>query len=377
MIACSAIMIKTLVGYSEFCLSGKLLTSFLIVIGWISPLLLGWIRKHNYIDGMLYQYIHNIGYYLFGLVFILFILLIFRDIIWFASYMVAKSFKADVPWLNPLNAAMLTRANIVTFLLSLCISFYAVYEAVRIPRVKKIEYTSSIIQNDYNIVQLSDLHINRASSKDWLKNVINTANTLNPDIIVLTGDVIDDRMKYLDEYMDILQQLKAKYGIYFSMGNHEYYNDLPSILRKLHKMPIKILLNEGINVDNSELFIAGIPDKHTAITNSYLAADFKKILKNVNKNNYRILLSHSPDMVEHVTKDAFDLVLSGHTHGGQIFPFNYLAQKANKYLAGSYKVNGVDLYVSRGTGFWGPPLRLLADSEITVITVKSQNKQEE
>lgn len=370
-VSCSTITIRTLVGYNNISLLGKFLISLVIIFGWVAPLLVGWIRKNDYLTGNVFNVFSYTAYFIFGVAFILFIMLFFRDFLWYIIYGLAKVFNSASWWINPKNITVLGYANLIVVFLALSISIYAVYEAVRVPDIKKVEFQTEKLKRNLNIVQLSDLHINRSASLNHLKGVVDKTNQLKPDIIVLTGDVVDDKIELLDKYMGVLQELKAPYGIYFSVGNHEYYNGLYKIVKKLNSMGIKILFNRGVSVPELNLFISGIPDTQSAAANDYFAVHFEKAARGSNSKQYRILLSHSPEMAEYVTPVAFDLQLSGHTHGGQIFPFHFLAQKANKYLAGSYRVNDVDLYVSRGAGYWGPPLRLLAPAEITNIIIKA------
>ena len=373
-VACSAITIKTLVGYNNFCLSGKILIAVAVLTGWAAPFIVETVRKNNLLDGTLFNVVSFVGYYLFGLVFILFILLILRDFIWYVVYGLGKAVGISGWWLNPKNISSLGYANLAVVFLSAGISFYAVHEAVKEPFVKQVSFSSPLLSSDFHIIQLSDLHINRSASAEHLQRLVETVNSLKPDAILLTGDIVDDRIKYLDSYMDILKGLKAKHGVYFSVCNHETYNGLPSILKKLYGMGIKVLLNRGEKIPETNIFVAGIPDKQTAAASEYLSVNFNKAAKGSSEKDYRILLSHSPEMADYINADSFNLVLAGHTHGGQIFPFHLLVKQANKYLAGTYQVNGVDVYVSRGAGYWGPPMRILAPSEITDITIKAERK---
>ena len=120
---------------------------------------------------------------------------------------------------------------------------------------------------------------------------------------------------------------------------------------------------------DTNIYLAGIPDSHTASMSPMLNVNFYKALKGSKKTQYKVLMSHTPDFVDYLSSRIIDLQLSGHTHGGQIFPFHLLVKKANKYLAGLYDVRGLKLYVSRGVGSWGPPMRLFAPAEITLISL--------
>ena len=128
---------------------------------------------------------------------------------------------------------------------------------------------------------------------------------------------------------------------------------------------MKFLFNGGVHVGNSNIFIAGIPD----LTTMYERVNLWRTLNQSKKDDYKILLSHTPIIIDSLSKGLVDMVLSGHTHGGQIFPFHLLVKQANQYLAGEYNVSGTYLYVSRGAGTWGPTMRLFAPSDIVIINL--------
>lgn len=373
-IACSTITIRTLVAYTDMKFIYKLAISILIVLGWLSPVIVNFFRRQFALQGILYDILTYGGYFLFGMAFITFMVLFTRDFLWYISYGMSKLFHAELNWLNPQNLVSLKYANIVTVILALCVSLFAVYEANKLPEVKEVNLSSDKVKQPLKIVQISDLHITRSSSEHRIQKLVDKVNSLNPDAIVLTGDIIDDRASYVQEYFPILDKLTAKGGVYFVIGNHEYYNGLGQILKSLHQTKIKHLMNEGELIADKNLYIGGVPDKSAAMMNSYFAIKIEEASKKSNKQNYRVLLSHNPITADLVTDKNFDLVLSGHTHGGQIFPFNFLAEKANKYLAGLYEINGAHLYVSRGAGYWGPPMRFGAPAEITLIQINPQKK---
>lgn len=369
--ACSLITARTLVGYSDFGLPAKILISLFVFAAWLAPLIVNWIRKNDYLEGAAYKYVSNIGYFLFGFIFLLFILLVLRDFVWYLLYGLSKITGHSGWALNPMNVSSLNYANAAVVIIALGISFYALYEGIKIPPVKEVEFASPKVKDNFSFVQLTDLHLNRASSLKNLQAVVDKTNALNPDFIVMTGDIVDDNAKYLDKYFELLSGLKAPYGIYYSVGNHEGYSGMLPILERMRDAGFNVLFNRGTEIPELNVFIAGIPDLQLAGDAPLFKVDFEQALKGTAPGNYRILLSHRPNVSDFINASAVDLQLSGHTHGGQIFPFHLLAQKANRYLAGTYRDNGVDIYVSRGAGYWGPPMRLLAPSEITHVTVRA------
>ena len=308
-ISASVITIRTLCAYSAFAVILKWLISLLIIMGWFAPLILGILRRHALLHGEAFAIAHNVFYSLFGFAFILFCLLMFRDLLWFCAEGIGKIFNIKKDFLNPLNPTYLNWSNLAVGLISFILTIYAGYEAVKQPEVKEVVLHSEKIKQPIDIVFVSDIHANQTTSLKRLKKLVSQIKGLRPDIVLLGGDIVDDG--------GIPDYETTKYaGI----------SAAPNIA--------KILTAEG-------------EEKET--------------------NPYRILLSHSPRFVEKMPAKSFDLVLSGHTHGGQIFPFHYMVKWVNHYLAGLSEVNQTKLYVSRGYGTWGPNMRLLAPSELTLI----------
>lgn len=369
-LACSTITIKTLVGYSSIKLVYKLIISLLILAGWFAPVWLAIVR--NNVSNSLYTLLTNIGYTLFGFLFLLFIILMLRDVVWYGIYGAARLMNLSSWSINPKNISLLDHANVIVVVTSVLLSSYALYAGLKAPAVKELTITSPKIAEDMRVVQLSDLHITRATPITDIYALVNQINDLQPHAIFMTGDIIDDDVAMIDEHLNALQSLIAPYGVYASNGNHEFYNNLHAWSTKFASLGIKVLFNKGYLLNNSNVFVSGIPDAQAATSHPNFNVNFVKALQGSSPENYKILLSHNPDMIDNITSISYSLQLSGHTHGGQIFPFHLLVKKANKYLAGSYNVNGVHLYVNRGAGTWGPSMRLFAPSEITLISFKSQ-----
>lgn len=373
-IACSAITIKTLVGYSDIKRKYKYVVAILVVISWTAPTWIRFIGKSGILSAENYALVSEIGYFLFGTAFILFSMLLLRDFAWFALYGVYSKFFKENWSIHPKNINLLDKANALVLLVTVVLAFWALHNGTKTPDLKPLEITSSRLDKDLRVVLLADTHITRTTPVERVEKLVEKVNSLNPDIIVLVGDIGDDKVDMVSKQMDALQKLKAKYPVLVSFGNHEFYNGLIPWQFKFKQMGFIIMFNRGVKLPDNSVFIAGIPDSHTANNSAVWNVDFLKALKGSKPTDYRILLSHTPDFVDYLTKDSVDLQLSGHTHGGQIFPFQILAKYANKYLAGLYDVNGIKLYVTRGAGYWGPAMRLFAPSEITVIDLKAEPK---
>lgn len=234
--------------------------------------------------------------------------------------------------------------------------------SVKIPNLKK----------PYNIVQISDVHIGGLIDQDFIKNIVYKVNKLHPDAVFITGDLVDTKITFAKDAVDELKNLKSKYGTYYIVGNHEYFHGVQEIMTYLKSIGIRVLENENVYIGerNSGFNLAGVYDVF-----GYRAKKFepniKKALKNI-EDAPTILLAHQPKYIQELDNQNIDLVLSGHTHGGQIVPFNLLVRLAQPYIKGLHQHNDkTQIYVSKGTGFWGPPMRLGASSEITYLKLTS------
>ena len=359
-ISCLLITYRTLTAYSSFPLWSKLGILFWLTISWFSPVILKLIRHYNILSGTAYAIVAKTAYFMLGIVFILILLLLLRDIIWYIVYLISKNEN-----LNPDNVSLLNRNNLITVILSVLIAFYSTYEANKTPNVVDFAIEDAKVKENTKVVVASDLHIDMATPLWRIRQIVNLINAQNPDYIMLVGDVIDDEPEGLEEKLNELKKLKAK-KTYVSFGNHEHYNNYGKWMVKFTQIGFEVLYNTGEQIKNTGLFVAGIPDMYSVHPNfekaEYYAKDY----------NYKILMSHSPAIAKELKENQFDLVISGHTHGGQIYPFHYIVKSANDFLAGMYEVNNNKLYVSRGAGYWGPPMRIFAPSEITVFNFKAQ-----
>jgi len=248
----------------------------------------------------------------------------------------------------------------------------AMYNAKHI-EIEKVDVKIKDLKKPYNIVQISDVHIGGLVDKKFVSSLVKTINTLNADIIVITGDLVDTNLIYAKEALNELKKLKSKYGNYFIVGNHEYFHKVKNIITYVNSLGIKVLENENVYIGEKNLGfnLVGVYDIFGHSYGSY-KPDIKKALNN-KQNSPTVLLSHQPKYVEELksTKEI-DLILSGHTHGGQIVPFNLLVKLQQPYIRGLYKHNNTtQIYVNKGTGFWGPPMRLGASSEITLLKLTS------
>ncbi len=370
-LAASAITIKTLIGYTKIWWLYKLLISGAVLFCWFGHSLLSYCRHRDYLSLELYKIFANLAYVGLGFGFVLLVLLLVRDFSWFATYGIAKISKSGCcDKLNPFNTFYLNVANIATVALAVVLTGWGMYQALKQPEIKTVTVSDKAIVEPFKLVQLSDLHINRTTPTAKIKNLVSRVNALNADAVVITGDVVDEPPHQIKEQMTALSALNSKYGTFMVFGNHDFYSGMLPWLKKFADYKLGPLFNNGVALDG-KIYIAGIPDKSIEKMSSTIKINLPRALSGNKDNLYTVLLSHTPNFSEKPTS-GYNLQLSGHTHGGQIFPFHLLVKAANKYLAGLYPKGDGYIYVSRGAGFWGPPLRILAPSEITVINLEPQ-----
>ncbi|HEX9282887.1 MAG TPA: metallophosphoesterase [Gemmatimonadales bacterium] len=221
----------------------------------------------------------------------------------------------------------------------------------------------------FRIVQLSDLHVGPTLKREFVERIVATANGLAPDLIALTGDVGDGFPPTLRDEVAPLARLAAPHGKYFVTGNHEYYWDAPGWVRELERLGFSPLVNAHrvIRRGAARLLVAGVTDHSASRLVPGHTSDPQAAVAGAPESDVRLLLAHQPKSAFAAHAAGFDLQLSGHTHGGQYFPFNLLVRLFQPFVAGLHRLEEMWLYVSRGTGYWGPPLRLGAPSEITLI----------
>ena len=208
----------------------------------------------------------------------------------------------------------------------------------------------------------------------YVQNVVDKTNSVEPDIIVLTGDIGDgDPALYATDFAP-LRKLRAKFGIFYVTGNHEYYSDGARWMEVMRELGMQVLQNQNqlISIPSTAsvtIAIAGVLDPAAAMINATDGPKPEQAVKGCEKSDYKILLAHQPGIADRAEKSGFDLQISGHTHGGQFFPWNMVVRKVHEYHQGLFKRNEMQIYVSPGTGSWGPPVRLGKRPEISVLTL--------
>jgi len=220
---------------------------------------------------------------------------------------------------------------------------------------------------DFSIVQISDLHIGGLIDQAFVKASVTKINALKPDIVCITGDLIDTSLEYIENAIRELDNISAKYGVYYILGNHEYFHDPKKIIDFIKTTKMTLLLNEHITIEALKVNVVGVTDL-IGYRMDFLKPDIHKAYKGINPEYKTILLAHQPKFIEELGSYRPELMLCGHTHGGQIWPFEYLVRLQQPYVKGLHTLpNGTALYVNSGIGLWGPPMRLDSQAEITYI----------
>jgi len=317
----------------------------------------------GYMIGRYYIDFPNWLYFLFslpiGILFLLFCSAIIYDIF--------RVFLSKIPISDSRRKFFKKSLDLSSVVIATSLSARAIYEARDI-KLQKVKIKIDNLKKSYKIIQLSDIHIGGLVDSKFIKDIVLRVNALKPDLVVITGDLIDINVDKAENILNELKNLKSKYGTYFVVGNHEYFHDIDKVIDKVKSIGIRVLENENVYIgENGNGFnLAGVYDIFGYRVNSY-EPDIYKALEGKDKDSPTLLLAHQPRYIYEV-QHGVDLMLSGHTHGGQLFPFRFLVKLQQPYIDGLHQHNkNLQIYVNKGTGFWGPPMRLGASSEITQI----------
>jgi predicted MPP superfamily phosphohydrolase len=222
------------------------------------------------------------------------------------------------------------------------------------------------------IVQLSDVHVGPTIGRPFIEYVVSRVNALAPDLVAITGDLVDGSVAALGNKVAPLADLRSKYGTYFVTGNHEYYSGTESWVQELTRLGIRVLRNERVSIGQSQgesFDLAGVDDLESRRFGG--GADLARALAGRDESKELVLLAHQPRVAFQAEKHGVGLQLSGHTHGGQIWPWSYFVYLQQPIVKGLERIGKTLVYVSCGTGYWGPPMRLGAPAEITRIVLES------
>ncbi len=255
---------------------------------------------------------------------------------------------------------------------------YGIYEAKRIPELQEVTIPLPNLPQEfegYRIAQFTDLHVGPTIKRRFVESVIRQINDLNPDMIVFTGDLVDGQVPSLKNDVAPLRELSTRDGVFFVTGNHEYYSGALPWIDEVSRLGMQVLIDAHTTIvkGTGHILLAGVTDYTAPTMVPEHVSDPHKAIKGAPESAVKILLAHQPKNIFKAAEAGFDLQLSGHTHGGQYFPWSYVVTLSQPYISGLNRHQNTWIYVNKGTGYWGPPLRIGVPSEITMISLTSKN----
>jgi predicted MPP superfamily phosphohydrolase len=258
-------------------------------------------------------------------------------------------------------------------LLGIVVTLLGLWNARRTAGVVKVDVPVAGLPEaltGFTIVQISDIHVGTTIRERYVEGIVEAVNHLKPDVVAITGDLVDGSVAELGSHVAPLARLVSRHGSFFVTGNHEYYSGAVPWMAELTRLGIRVLHNEHVVIQRggAKLVLAGVPDYGAGhFHDSHRSDPHAAIAGAPADAQVKVLLAHQPRTAAAAAKAGFDLQLSGHTHGGQFLPWNFFVRFQQPFTAGLHRLDELWVYVSRGTGYWGPPKRFGAPSEITQI----------
>lgn len=259
-------------------------------------------------------------------------------------------------------------AFFIPLIISLAIASYGYFEAMDVT-TERLTVSSAKIPLEagrIKIVQISDVHIGHIIRETRLKKILDKVKSEAPDILLCTGDLVDGLRSDLNDISNLFKEINPRYGKFAITGNHEYYAGIEQSLEFIERSGFRILRGEGLTVKGI-INIAGVDDHADISSGTTKSVNEKEMLSRLPKDKFTLFLKHRP-FIEEELNGLYDLQLSGHTHKGQIFPFNFFVGRFFPFISGYHHITDKSsIYISRGSGTWGPPIRFLSQPEVTVI----------
>ncbi len=305
------------------------------------------------------------GLFCLGLFSSLFVLTLLRDLVLLGGWL-----SGAPPWLAPRSAQAVP-------LLALALSLVGLANTRRVARVKEVDVPIAGLPaalHGFTIAQITDLHVGPTIRDRHIRRIVERVNALEADLVAITGDIVDGPVSELGPHVAPLAGLRSRHGSFFVTGNHEYYAGHGPWLAEVRRLGIRVLLNEHVVIERegARLVLAGVADFMAHQFEPAHRSDPHAALRGAPADaSARVLLAHQPRSSAAAEQAGFDLQISGHTHGGQFFPWIFFVRLQQPFTAGLHRLGRLWVYVSRGTGYWGPPKRVAAPSEITRLRLVS------
>ncbi len=313
-----------------------------------------------------------VGLIAMGLFSSLFVLTVLRDAALLLAWLADLATGAALPWMRLRSvsawgvAALAAAGTLVGF-----------YNARRRAQVVDVDVPIPGLPqalDGFTIVQISDIHVGPTIKKHYVQAIVDAVNALQPGMIAITGDVVDGSVEHLSAQASPLGMLRAPYGVYLVTGNHEYYSGAAPWVAEFRRLGLRVLMNEHavIHPSGMPVVVAGVTDYSAGAFDPQQRSNPKAALAGAPADAHaKILLAHQPRSAAAAEPLGYHLQLSGHTHGGQFFPWGFFVRFQQPFTAGLHRLGEMWVYTSRGTGYWGPPKRLGAPSEITRLRLRA------
>ncbi|MBI5472476.1 MAG: metallophosphoesterase [Ignavibacteriae bacterium] len=323
-----------------------------------------------------------IGYLVLGFFTLVVTFFVLRDLVLLITrgvdslHVRIRSDKSPSPTFSKDRRRFLVHAsNIGIVAASAAMTGYGLMQAKRTPALETVEIPLADLPEEFDgfrILQFSDLHVGPTIKRDYVEHVAQQIHAVNADMIAFTGDLVDGSVSWLADDVAPLKELHAPFGKFFVTGNHEYYSGVEEWVVEAGRLGFDVLNNEHriITKGNARVILAGVTDYGGEDFLRSHRSDPAAAIATAPQHVKKILLAHQPRSIFAAEQCGYDVQLSGHTHGGQYFPGNYLARLNQPYITGLHRRKNTSVYVNRGVGYWGPPLRLGAPPELTLVTLK-------
>lgn len=306
-----------------------------------------------------------VGYVAMGLFSFVFTITVARDVIW-----LLMSAASTLPPDGTRRAALLHLTNLSVLGASVGLTAFGVVAARRRAAIVTVDVPIvglPVGLAGFTIAQITDVHVGPTIKRSYIEAIVEGVNSIEADIVAVTGDVVDGNVGELGEHIAPFARLKAKQGVYFCTGNHEYYSGAEQWIDELTRLGLRVLQNEHVVLEHGghKVVVAGVHDFTAAQVLPAHKSDPQAAVAGAPDDAIRILLAHQPRSCTQTDGCGIHLQLSGHTHGGQFLPWNFFVRLQQPFTAGLDRFKDMWVYTSRGTGYWGPPVRVGAPSEIT------------
>jgi uncharacterized protein len=294
---------------------------------------------------------------------------------WLLVLTLARDASLVVSWLalDPATHAQWTHASALgVLLLTPIITLVGYFMARRVAPVRRIQVPLAGLAPElegFTIAQISDVHVGPTIRRDFVEAMVDRVNGLQADMVAITGDVVDGSVRELAPHTEPLGRLASRHGTYLVTGNHEYYSGAHGWIHEFRRLGARVLLNEHVVLKRAgaSVAVAGVTDYSAHHFDPGHRSDPHGAIAGAPADAVRILLAHQPRSAHHAERAGYHLQLSGHTHGGQFWPWNFFVPLQQPFTAGLNRLGKLWIYINRGTGYWGPPMRFGIPSEITLI----------